>query len=381
MSEYCMKKYYLYLFGLLIVLFVVYQIRIHDLKKVAQYDIDFIHKKILENHPGPCNDQDPDFIKNMNLAYQESKNSIQSKSLFFDHTTVIKKYLYSFNDSHVRFYQEAKETLSKKNLDNEQIFSIIEMPNNVAWITLPTFAPNAEQQHALEKIIAALPKYRTYKVIVFDVRSNTGGSSHWGTRILETLFTKDYALMCIYEMNKNIKINWRASAENVSYLTNLTQHIINQFGENSQEALEFKSIEQGVKEAYQQNKCFYTEQPTNALTMPIKSNNPVLAKIVIITSSRCVSACLDFIDEVKAVDARAILIGQTTDADSVYMELRQVNLPSGIGKLQFPIKVYRNRPRGNNVPYVPDILYPKNISLQQELDQWLLIKVQNLSKD
>jgi hypothetical protein len=37
------------------------------------------------------------------------------------------------------------------------------------------------------------------------------------------------------------------------------------------------------------------------------------------------------------------------------MEVRTVDLPSGLGTFSYPIKVYRNRSRGDNVPYMPNI--------------------------
>ena len=91
---------------------------------------------------------------------------------------------------------------------------------------------------------------------------------------------------------------------------------------------------------------------------------------------RNVSACLDFIDEVKAVDSKAILVGETTKADSVYMDVRIVDLPSGIGQFQFPIKVYRNRARGHNVPYVPDVAYPFGMNASEDKENWLQATVQ-----
>ncbi len=42
--------------------------------KVLQ-DLDPMYQIILENHPGPHNQKDPDFMKNMNRAYQEVKNN------------------------------------------------------------------------------------------------------------------------------------------------------------------------------------------------------------------------------------------------------------------------------------------------------------------
>ncbi len=385
--EKVMRKISFYVYGffaiglVLCLLFIGNQVFARSLRKITQQDIAFIHKTIFENHPGVKNDHDSDFVKTMDDAYQIAKNSIESMCSFSDYTTIIKEYLLSFRDTHMRFYPKMKETISTTVIENDQIFSITEMLDNIVWITLPTFAPHAEQQKDLEIIITQLPRYREYKVIVFDVRSNTGGSSHWGTRILNALFTKEYASACIDEMNKDIKVDWRVSAENVEYLSSLTSYVAGQFGQDSQEALEIQAVEEGVKKAHKQNKDFYTEQAAQVLMPRIKSNNPVQAKIAVITASCCVSLCLDFIDEVKAVDPQATLIGQVTDADSIYMEVRLVDFPSGKGKLQFPIKMYRNRPRGNNVPYVPDIPYPQNINSKQERDEWLLTTVQNLSQD
>ena len=45
----------------------------YKLKKETQQDIEFIHKTILENHPGPYNNQDPEFIHNMDVAYSIAK--------------------------------------------------------------------------------------------------------------------------------------------------------------------------------------------------------------------------------------------------------------------------------------------------------------------
>lgn len=95
------------------------------------------------------------------------------------------------------------------------------------------------------------------------------------------------------------------------------------------------------------------------------------AKIVVIIDAFCMSATLDFIDALKAMDQQVILVGETTDADSVYMEIRIADLPSGKGQFQFPIKMYSNRLRGHNVPYVPDIPYPQTITLPAEKDAWL----------
>ena len=47
-------------------------------------------------------------------------------------------------------------------------------------------------------------------------------------------------------------------------------------------------------------------------------------------------------------------VGQTTGADSVYMVGSRSRMPSG-NTLVMPVKVWRNRTRGNNQALVPDV--------------------------
>ncbi len=372
-------KFYVYgVSALIAVLFIGYQFHIYNLKKSVQKDIDFIHQKILQNHPGPYNDQDPDFVKNMNKAYLGAQNSIAAIRSLNQHKNIIKEYLATFHDTHVRMYSKVSKKVDLPVIGYKN-FSSKKLADDIVWITLPTFAPSKEQQLELEAIIDQKPKYKTSNLIVFDVRNNTGGSSAWGTRIVQNLFGKEYVTQKLYEINKNIKIDWRASKDNTDYLTSLIDSIKNQYGLDSAEVLEFQIIQQGMQDAYKHHKSFYTEHGPVQKIEQIQSKNSVTAKIVVITSSNCVSACLDFIDEIKAMDPQAIIIGDVTDADSVYMEVRTLDLPSNIGTLQFPIKVYRNRPRGHNVPYIPDIAYPATINSAEAKDQWLLEMVQKLS--
>lgn len=65
------------------------------------------------------------------------------------------------------------------------------------------------------------------------------------------------------------------------------------------------------------------------------------------------------------------LFGQTTGADSLYMQAREVALPSKLGHLILPMKVYRNRPRKNNEPYHPDVEFIGNIKDTKAVEEWV----------
>jgi len=68
---------------------------------------------------------------------------------------------------------------------------------------------------------------------------------------------------------------------------------------------------------------------------------------------------------------KTLLVGKTTAADTLYMERRHLKLPSGLAEIWFPIKVYRNRQRGHNEPYSPDIKYPGDLQDTANLKKWI----------
>jgi hypothetical protein len=58
------------------------------------------------------------------------------------------------------------------------------------------------------------------------------------------------------------------------------------------------------------------------------------------------------------------------------MEVRSLPLPSGTGIFFFPIKVYRNRPRLDNEPYIPNIEF-NDVHNTPALKIFILEKIKN----
>jgi hypothetical protein len=54
------------------------------------------------------------------------------------------------------------------------------------------------------------------------------------------------------------------------------------------------------------------------------------------------------------------------------MESSYLQLPSGVVELGFATKVYRNRPRGNNQPYVPRHRFAGDMRDTPALERWIL---------
>lgn len=88
-----------------------------------------------------------------------------------------------------------------------------------------------------------------------------------------------------------------------------------------------------------------------------------------LTDPDCASACLDTVDLWKALGA--VQIGQETSADTVYMEVRGAELPSGRADMGVPMKVYRGRARGHNEPQRPAQSYPGDLGDAAAVRAWV----------
>lgn len=304
--------------------------------------------QIIKNHPGINNASDPSFKDDLKKAYSKAKNASTSMSVSNPDQikTVISAFAKSFNDTHlwVSWKDTAQNTSRKLQSQN---FTIEHVNPKVVWITLPTFDLKSNQKKDFEHILQQLPNLKNKDVIVFDLRCNQGGNSEYGDQIIDHLFGSNYAKQQRHIANKNISVDWRASPGNLSHVRELHARYKSEW---------MKNVADGIEESIKLHKPYYHEMAENTAELKqTASTHDITAKIIVIIDSLNVSAALDFIDSLKTMNHPLTLIGKKTKADRHYMEVRSVDLPSGLGTFSYPIKVYRNRPRGDNVPYVPDI--------------------------
>jgi hypothetical protein len=92
---------------------------------------------------------------------------------------------------------------------------------------------------------------------------------------------------------------------------------------------------------------------------------------VVLTSSSCYSACLDFMDRLLLHPA-ILHVGEPTGVDTDYMESWFQVLPSGLARLNYPTKVFRNRRRLNNEGYEPVVRFDGTIGDTPAVREWIL---------
>lgn len=232
--------------------------------------------------------------------------------------------------------------------------------DSVAWIAMPTFSPEPADVKRYEQLFADIQQQRPQllkaKAIVLDLRHNQGGSSYWSMRIAQELWGKQRVEHLHNALFSKTKVWWYASAGNTAYVQSL--YGVMKAQGHTEYLPWIKSVGEGMQKALQTGKPFYIDQseatpsPAAATAQPAALTTPVY----VIMPGQCASACLDAVD-VFRMFANTKLAGATSSADSTYMDIRVQALPSGLGQVIIPTKVFVDRPRGNGQYFTPDVAH------------------------
>ncbi|RZJ04372.1 MAG: peptidase S41 [Brevundimonas sp.] len=242
------------------------------------------------------------------------------------------------------------------------------------WMSMPSFdgAPEGEAHRQLTAMITELSSRRAgaraAPFVVLDLRGNGGGSSHWSEEIAERLWGE--AWVNGHRPRPVEAIEWRASADNLAviqgYLDEWTAA-----GESAERIGWARDIVAGMTAARAAGQIYWRDAADPAEPEPASSlpTRVMAGPVYVVTDPVCASACLDAVDLWKALGA--IQVGRETSADTVYMDVRDSALPSGLANVAIPMKVWRGRSRGNNEPQRPAHVFEGDIRDTAALRAWV----------
>ncbi|MGD8497210.1 MAG: S41 family peptidase [Gemmatimonadales bacterium] len=252
-------------------------------------------------------------------------------------------------------------------------YQVLHPAGDVAWITIPSFQETREGgREGLERLVAAMPGLRDNRLIVFDVRGNRGGNSAWAHRLLAPLFGESYVDSVEAKVGDDEYVEWRASTGNADFVEESSVPRYEPGSEN-REYLErlVAALREAVAAGRDLVRIDADDESASGEATSGPSEHPLGRHVILLTDGWCASACLDFADELLAIPG-VRHAGAATYADAVYIDNRAIQLPSQLGRFGFSMKVYRNRPRGQNEPYVPDLEYTGESWELGALQEWLL---------
>lgn len=236
------------------------------------------------------------------------------------------------------------------------------------WIELGDFGsdPRTPEGQKLTALLAdgeaRVADLRAAPVLVFDLRGNNGGSSTWLSTLARTIWGADYADA---HTGDSSSIDWRASPDNLAQLESYRI----QFSSQLDTLAYVNRLIDGMTAAMAAGSpVFHEAGEPEPVREPVPAN-PVVGKVYVLTDYGCASACLDAVDTLTALGA--VQVGQETSADTLYMEIRYVPLPSGRATAYVPMKVYRDRARANNQPAVPRHAWAGALTDTAGLERWI----------
>ncbi|NEX95081.1 peptidase S41 [Caulobacter sp. 17J65-9] len=217
----------------------------------------------------------------------------------------------------------------------------------------PTSADGVKLTALSKAVEARAGDLRAAPVVVFDLRGNNGGSSSWLSGMAKSLWGAEYVAA---REPQSEGVDWRVSDGNIAHMGFLKE----MFGKAETPDPELMAwldgAVAGLKAAKAEGRPYWRKADEEGAPEPaVVADTPMKAKAYVFTDFNCASACLDAVDLLTALGA--IHVGQETSADTAYMEVREQRLPGDRVTAYVPVKVYRGRPRGSNVPAAPAVRY------------------------
>lgn len=253
-------------------------------------------------------------------------------------------------------------------------FNITRQDDGGYWLSMPSFnaSPDSEAYAGLTALLAEAANreadLHAAPYVVLDLRGNGGGSSHWSQMLALTLWGEPWIRANLEQTVEAVE--WRPSKDNIASLEAFREEI--RQGGGSADMIQWadKAIT-GMTQARAAGLAYWRDgDPVEEVEQTgAAPSNPNKGRIYVLTDSACASACLDAVDLWKAVGA--VQVGRETSADTVYMEVRNAALPSGLAEIGVPMKVYRGRVRGNNEPQLPSHLFHGDMSDTAALAAWI----------
>lgn len=258
---------------------------------------------------------------------------------------------------------------------SKRSFRRARLADGTAWFSLPSFYgnPDSEAGKALRELIAYLDAsgddVRAAKSIVLDLRGNGGGSSDWSYQIAKRIWGEGAIER---HPEEPMTVRWRASIANLGSIKEALAQRSKGGNMTAETTAFYRDTITGLERALARHQALWTIRPEKRAPMASRvagQSYRLRGPVYVLTDSNCMSACLDAVDLWTRLGA--IPVGHETGADTLYMEVRQARLPSGIGAISMPMKVYSGRSRGSNQPVVPRHVYLGNITDTSALEHWV----------
>ncbi|WP_395445818.1 S41 family peptidase [Caulobacter sp. UC70_42] len=231
------------------------------------------------------------------------------------------------------------------------------------WIAMESLNDSAPA--VLDAAKARQAQLRTAPLVVIDLRGNGGGNSLYGDRLAEILLG-EAPLKQVRSggSGRACAPVWRASPDNRKTLDLYAAKFADDADAWRMEAARMDAaLAAGQPLTGPVDGCEVVERRAPPPAHPLFAG-----KLVVVTDVACFSSCPLVVKRLRSLGA--IQVGTATNAPTRYMEVRAIDLPSGLGRFTTMQKAAVSSPPMIG-PYSPDIAFTGDISDTKALEAWI----------
>jgi hypothetical protein len=240
------------------------------------------------------------------------------------------------------------------------------------WIALQSLSESAVP--VVEAVRAQAPAIKAAPYVVLDLRGNGGGNSRFGRSIAEALLGPGYVKAIVSGEaagGENCSKAWRISDRNLKQVASYVTDLGPRQGKEATDAFKKEYETLLAAKAARQPFAGTPRCAATAASSPVKAplaKSDYAGRLLLLTDNACFSSCLMVTEEFRKLGA--LHVGETTDANTNYMEVREDRLPSGLSMFSTLQAVAPSRPRQMG-PFVPARLYDGSIADTAALEKWI----------
>jgi hypothetical protein len=243
------------------------------------------------------------------------------------------------------------------------------------WIALQDLMSD-EARDLVKTVEEQKAELREAPFVVLDLRGNRGGSSVLGRQIAASLLGAAAAEARLGPTSQascgGPDGSWRASEANIKQLEYLqTLSFVVQGGPEIKKMIQ--DTLRDARDAFAHGKAFSATincpaMGPKAVTAP-GPPSLMMGRLILLTDNLCFSSCLSVTEDFRSLGA--FHIGQTTDAATHFVDVREQYLPSGYSMFSTLQSVDPSSPSQVG-PFEPVLSYEADIADTAALEQWVI---------
>jgi hypothetical protein len=236
------------------------------------------------------------------------------------------------------------------------------------WIRLGTLVDDAGP--VVQDVARRSADLRASRFVVIDLRGNGGGSSVYSERVAEALYGEQRTASVLKRIAAGPEATtWRASAGNLETLEQYVERFSRELGPDDRLVHYLKRTHAAVSNALREGAVVATvgHEEVRRKTKQTKARGGA-PLVVLFTDRFCFSSCLMATHLFRGLGA--LHVGEETDQNTHYIEVRSITLPSGLSTFATLQAIDQSHARRIG-PFTPSVVYEGRTDDDAAVKAWV----------